>query len=216
MHSRKLCNAETSLDSPGSPCQHAPTVRLTITGLLMLPLAGCAPHLAESPSTHASGYRGAELRRPAVTLRVEIGPELPERDRTDLPALYAGILAEALDAKAISPVDLEVSMRALDRAAALRRARDVQADHVVLVRVTVTRGLRGQCDGRAGSASTMVWTARAEVVRVVDGQPRLSTPTIEVNDLEVECSSTRERGRLGRDEVMGRSARKLVDALLRP
>lgn len=185
---------------------------------LALLIAGCGTSAREVPRAFDPTYRGTELRRPALTVWLETSPDFPARDRAELPGVYASILTEVFNAKAVSPIDLQIAGKDVERPAAIDRARSVGADHAVLVRVAVSRGTREYCRGAGApvSANATVWVARAEVVRVQDGQARLVTSALEVSDVEPDCGRVRQHRRLSRDEVMSRSADTVVAAVLRP
>ena len=56
-------------------------MRAILLAILTL-ITGCSAPMGEAPGTRAPGYRGSELRRPALTVRLELGPERASADRS--------------------------------------------------------------------------------------------------------------------------------------
>jgi len=190
--------------------------RLVLVALLV---AGCATGLGGPSAMRAPGYRGAEVRRPALTVRLGFGPgDFTKQERAELPEVYTTALLDALNAQAVVPVDVQVTTGKLDRAAAVARARDVGADQAVIVEATAGRGLRTYCRNSRRMFTTRVTglVARVDVVRVTDGQTRLTEPDIEAGDFEEDCDAPKESRRLGADELIADSVRKVLAKMLRP
>jgi hypothetical protein len=186
--------------------------------LAALLAASCTGPLARPSPTRVADYRGSEIRRPAVTVRLAFGPgDFGEHERATLPEAYAGALIDALDAAAVLPVDVSVGA-ALDRAAALARAQEVRADHAVIVDAKVARGLRTYCRDATRSFTVGVtsWTARLDVVRTTDSATRLIEPELEVADFEEDCDDPRSSQRFTIEQTIAASVRKVVTSLLRP
>ena len=186
--------------------------------LAALLAAACAGPSASSSPTRVADYRGSEIRQPAVAVRVAFGPgDFGDRERVTLPEAYAGALIDALNAAAILPVDVSVGP-ALDRAAALVRAREVHADQAVIIDATVARGLRTYCRNarRSFTVGVTSWTARLHVVRTTDGATRLSEPELQVADFEEDCDDPRSSHRFTAEQTIAESVRKVLATLLRP
>ena len=190
--------------------------RLVLVALLA---AGCAAGLGGPSATRAPGYRGAEVRRPALTVRLAFGPgDFSKQERQQFPEVYTTALLDALNAQAVVPVDLQVTTGTLDRAAALARARDLGADQAVIVEATVGRGLRTYCRDSRRMFTTRVTgvVSRVDVVRAADGQTRLVEPEVEASDFEEDCDAPKESRRLSADELIADSVRKVLAKVLGP
>jgi hypothetical protein len=189
--------------------------------VLALLLAACAtPPGARSVSFRAADFAPAQIRRPAVFVRVALGPgPWSERERRGLAAGYEGALLEALDARAVAVRDVRSGPEApADEAAALGRARAVDADHVVLIAVRVDRGPRRFClDGRRPfEATATVWRQQARVLRAADGAERLAVgpEALTVSDVEPDCDDPRASRRRSPDETIGAAVNRLLGRLL--
>jgi hypothetical protein len=188
-----------------------------------LALAACAGPTSDTEApgpAPASDFAPAQIRQPAVMLRVVVGMgDFAEHERSSLPAFYEGTLLEALDARAIPPRDAQrVTEGPLDRRAAAARARDVGADHALLVDVRVERLELIFCrqGRRPFQAPTTVWAQTAEVVRASDGTSRLrvSGPALTVSDLEPDCDNPRASRRRSGGETVGEGISRLLRRLL--
>ena len=188
---------------------------------LVLILAACAGPVsdAEGPGRGlAADFTPAQIRHPAVVLRIVLGPgDFTAHEQSSLPASYEGALLEALDARAIPARDAQ-RVSQLDRLAAAVRAREVGADHALLVDVRVEKVESYFCrEGRRPfRAPATVWVQTAEVVRASDGVSRLavSGPALTVIDLEPDCASPRESRRRGGSETVRESITRLLKRLL--
>jgi hypothetical protein len=180
--------------------------------------AGCVAPIGDASVTRAPGYRAAEIRRPAIVVHLDFGSgDFSAHERSTLPDRYVGALAEALNARAIVPLDLSLLTERADQGAALARAREVRADQAILLRVEVARGHRTFCrEARPFSARSTVWGARVDVLRVSDGAPRLSASGLEVTDVEPDCATPAASRRLLGDEAIAASVDKVLGMVLRP
>ncbi|MGH7313746.1 MAG: hypothetical protein ACREJV_11270 [Candidatus Rokuibacteriota bacterium] len=186
---------------------------------LVLVLAACAGPAsdAEAPGP-APDFTPAQIRHPAVVLRFVVGAgDFGAQERLSLPASYEGTLLEALDARAVPARDAQRVSR-LDRLAAAIRARDVGADHALLVDVRVEKAETYFCrEGRRPfRAPVTTWVQTAEVVRASDGVSRLtlSGPALTVIDLEPDCDSPRESRRRSGSETVREGVNRLLKRLL--
>jgi hypothetical protein len=187
---------------------------------LVLVLAACAGPAgdAEGPGTAPADFTPGQMRNPAVVLRIVVGPgDFGAQERASLPASYEGTLMEALDARAVRPRDAQ-RVSELDRLAAAVRAREVGADHALLVDVRVEKLETYFCrdDRRPFRAPVTMWVQAAEVVRASDGVSRLtlSGPALTVMDLEPDCESPRESRRRSGGETMREGINRLLKRLL--
>lgn len=192
--------------------------------LLAAALAACAGPLGdpagERAAFRAPDFRAAEIREPAVFVRVALASGAFEgRERIQLIAAYEGALLEGLDARAVAPRDAQrVVSGTLDGPAALARARQVGADHAILVDVRVERAEPIFCrDGRRPfRAPATTWTQRLEVLRVSDGASRvvLAGPALVVADVEPDCERPQASHRRTSDETVLEGVSRLLTRLL--
>ena len=180
--------------------------------------AACASPTTSAP-TRATDFNPRQIRQPAVFVAITIGNGLSTRDGAELTAIYEGVLVEGFNARAVLPRDVRGGSEGrLDPQAALARAREIGADHAVLVRVSVTRGDRLFCrEARRpvrGSATT--WQQEADVLRVSDGARRatLGGEGLEVTDADVDCDDPRASRRRSTDETVGDAVNRLLTRLL--
>jgi hypothetical protein len=183
------------------------------------PSATSSPGPAAKPDTSAGGsqpFKPSAVREPAIFVRVEIGAgQFSPRQVASLPAEYEGVLAEALNARAIPAKDVRlVSARdRIDAKAALARAREVGADHALLVEARVQQGETVFCrDGRRPfRAATTTWTQRLVVLRVTDGTRAFETANpVEVAAIDPDCDAPRDSRRRSPADHMSAA----IDALL--
>src|SRR5690348_16795915 len=128
------------------------SIRLVAAGIVLL--AACAtPAPRRLPATDTAGgsFRASELREPAVLVRVEVERgNFTERERAELPREYEGALLEGLNARAILTKDVRIvsARERLDPKPGLARAREIGADHILVVDARVSRGETVACRGR--------------------------------------------------------------------
>jgi hypothetical protein len=198
-------------------------VRLARAALVLALLAACATPAApggRSGSFRAADFAPGQIRQPAVFVRVVPGGgPWTERERSRLVAAYEGALLEALNARAVATRDIRSGPEAPDDGpAALARARQVGADHAVLVTVRVDRGFRRFClDGRRPFETTAtLWRQQARVLRASDGAERLRVEpeVLTVSDLEPDCEDPRASRRRSLDETAADAVSRLLGRLL--
>lgn len=185
-------------------------------------LGGSAPE-GPGPTTRARDFRPAEVRQAAVLVRVVVAPnaELSERERRDLPALYEAALLEALDARAVLVRDVrsvEARGAVPDGAAAAARAREVGADHALVVSLRVEPDVVRVCEEtrRPLTGRAMVWRQDARVVRAADGGERLRAE-VATPDVEAECDGPRPSARRrGVEPTAGAAVERLMGKVLAP
>src|SRR5256886_10743275 len=148
--------------------------------LLTLAAAACvSPSGVERVPIRAADFRPAEVRQPAVVVRVTFAGGLSDREREALPAEYEGALLEGLNARAVLAKDVQVLAGGdakLDAHAALERARTLGADHAIVVDVRVATGEMIFCreSRRPFQAPATVWSQSVQVLRSSDGAARRS------------------------------------------
>src|SRR2546425_13297332 len=103
--------------------------------LLTPAAAACAsPSGVGRVTIRAADFRPAEVRQPAVVVRVTFAGGLSDREREALPAEYEGALLEGLNARAVLAKDVQVLAGGdakLAPQAALERARPPGARHAI-------------------------------------------------------------------------------------
>lgn len=198
--------------------------------LALLPallLAGCTlggpAGPIPAPVTRAADFRSAQVRQTAVLVRVVVAAnaDLSERERRDLPALYEAALLEALDARAILVRDLrsvEAGAAVPEPAAAAARAREVGADHALVVSLRVEPDVVRVCEEtrRPVQGRATVWKQDARLVRAADGGERLRAE-VTTPDVEAECDGARPSvHRRGLEPTAGAAVERLVGKVLVP
>lgn len=201
--------------------------RLVLPGVLLA--AACASPAAPpvpSPATpRPPAYRPAELRQPALVVRLSFGAgAFDAREREAITVRYEGALLDALNASGILVRDTRIASSAQGAAtpaAALARAREVHADHAVLVEARIARQPEVFCRGtrRPLQATATVWTQGVTVLRAADGAARLTVApdqTHAVMDLEPDCDNPQDSPRRSPDDLITEAAARLVRRLLTP
>src|SRR2546430_5744960 len=120
--------------------------------VVALAVAACAPMRGVEPvPIRAADFRPAQIRQPALVVRLAFEGQVSDREREVLPAEYEGALLEGLNTRAVLAKDVQVVAgrdAKLDARAALGRARALGADHAIVVDVRVTAGGAVCCRGR--------------------------------------------------------------------
>jgi hypothetical protein len=192
---------------------------------LALPLLSTAcGTVASHPASDAGAQRAAPafqanaLRQPAVFIRVEIAGRFSARQVTSWPAEYEGALLEGLNARAVPARDarLLTASERLVPAEALARAREVGADHALLVDARLHQAETAFCrSARPFRAAVMVWSQRVRVLRVSDGGVAFETTTpIDVPGVEANCDAPRESRRRTPAEHVSAAVDALLERLL--
>jgi hypothetical protein len=187
----------------------------------LLAAAACAtPPRSEAPAAApVSAFSAKELRHPAILVRVAIRAGAGEsRERERLIDAYEGALLDGLDQRGVPPRDVQRAPDGLDTRGVLARGREVGADHVIVVDVTVDRASRLFCRGgrRPFEVMTTVWAQQAEILRTADGAHRLSVggPTVAVTDIEANCDDPRASRRRDGPETIREAVSRLLARLL--
>lgn len=189
--------------------------------LIVVLLAGCAGAGAGKSGSTAppAAFRARDFRQPAVFVRVVVkSPQMSPRQVTELPAEYEGLLLEALNARAIVPRDLTVVRErdALDNKAAIARAREVGADHALLVDVSIARASTRFCKEtrRPFTADALTVRQRMVVASASDGEVRWQPEEIETLAIEADCENPRDSRQRSTTETMQTAIDTLVSRLL--
>ena len=194
-----------------------------IVGLVLL-LAGCASGGgADGPAPlRARDFAPAQIRQPLILVRLTLGDvELGERDRAAVPGEYEGALLEGLNRRAVLARDVRVlgaREAGFDERRALARAREVGADHAILVDVRVAREVVTACaeTRRPLRGSAIVWKQDVAVLRASDGSARLrlvGSPGMSALDTDVDCDKPRESRRRSRADIVDDAVDRLLGRL---
>ena len=154
--------------------------------------SGSAPDTV-TPPTRGSGYRPSQLRLTAVVVRLTVSPSaaVSEGERASLPGLYEGALVAGLNERALIVRDVGLSTKR-ELTMATTRAREVGADHAIVVDVRVEPDLVRVCEDtpRPLQGRAIVFAQEVTVVRASDGAVR-TTLSVKVPALEVDCDTPR-------------------------
>jgi len=155
--------------------------------------------------------------------------EFSARERDSIPEGYETALLEGLNTEGVLPLDISLTanrsyrgsrpFETIDRAQALHRGRSVNADHVMIVDVHLSRRDLVHCrdSRRPFVALTTVVRAGVEVLRVRDGARVLVEPpgqALETTDIEADCGERRVARRASGQELMEESVGKVLKLLL--
>lgn len=213
------------------PSRHA----LFLLTLLWL-LGGCA-----SPAPVAMrdpAYRPWEIRRPAVVLQVALAQtgfgegEFTGGERASLPEEFEAALIDALNTRGIFPLDVTLtalrhyrggsdSITLVDRGQALARARNLQADVLLVLDMHLSRHDLVFCrEVRRPfvARGTIVLAVTLEVLRVSDGVRLLLEPPdadLTFADVAAECAPERRARRLSPQEMTDAATSRIVTLLMR-
>jgi len=189
--------------------------------LACLLLAGCASTTGSPGSRESTPpvpFDARLFRQPAVMVRVEVRQPASNRESEAIPDDYQGLLLEALNAKAIVPRDVTIvpAREKLDRGRALARAREVGADHALLVDVSVSRAQIPFCTGtrRAFLAAALNVAQQVVVIRASDGRVGWSSERLEATSVEPDCETPRESQRRSTNETLQAAVDRLLARLL--
>lgn len=171
---------------------------LTFRALALAVLvAGCTSGVGTATgrtTTSASDYRPSQLRLTALTVRVTIGPnaDISEGERASLAGGYEATLVEALNERALVVRDVRPSTRREPPAEAAARAREVGADHAIIVEVRIEPDVVRVCEetARPLRGRATVFKQQATIVRARDGAVR-ATMEATVPAVEVDCDAPR-------------------------
>lgn len=193
---------------------------------LALLVAACAGPSSEPTSTappradrKAPRFKPSALRQPAVFVRVEVAAsQMNPRQVSSLPAEYEGALLEGLNARAVPARDVRLvaPRERLVPADALARAREVGADHVLVVDARLHQTETAFCrDARPFRAMTAVWSQKLQVLRASDGVMTFETKKpIDVAAVEPDCDAPRDSKRRSPAEHLSAAVDTLLKRLL--
>jgi hypothetical protein len=194
-------------------------MRAPIAALLLA--TACAGAAAPPAPIRAPDYSPREVRQPALFIRIADTGDLSDREREALAASYEGALVEALDERGVPSPDVQrVGAAArLEPRGALARAREVHADHAIIVELSVLKRDAVFCrdSRRPFAAPTTVWSQGLQVLRVRDGAARLTVPpgqALDVTDLQPDCSNPRRSRLRDRAEMIRSAVEALVERIL--
>jgi hypothetical protein len=185
----------------------------------LLAAAACATPRSEPPASSARDFHAKEIRSPAILVRVTgRAGALESRERERMADAYEGALLDGLDRLGVPPRDVQRAADGLDARGAVARAREVGADHVILVEATVERASRLFCRGsrRPFEVMTTIFAQRAQILRAADGARRVSVdgPAVTVTDVEANCDDPRASRRRDGPETIREAVSRLLARLL--
>jgi hypothetical protein len=192
---------------------------LTLRALALAVLTiGCtstgATTAVPATPTRAPDYRPSQLRLTALVVRVTISPDatVSEGERAALPGLYESALVEGLNERALVVRDVGLATRREPPGVAAARAREVGADHALVVDVRIAPDVVRVCEetARPLRGRATVFAQEATVVRASDGAVR-STLSVNVPAVEVDCDAPRPGAR---SRSAGATLRDAVERLL--
>ena len=193
--------------------------------VVALAVAACAPMRGVEPvPISAADFRPAQIRQPALVVRLAFGGQVSDREREVLPAEYEGALLEGLNTRAVLAKDVQIVAgrdAKLDARAALDRARALGADHAIVVDVRVTAGESIFCreSRRPFRAPATVWSQTVQVLRTSDGATRLTIPDdagLAVTDFDADCDDPRASRRLPSEEAIASAVARLLTRVVGP
>ncbi len=158
----------------------------------------------------------SDVRQLAVFLRIEIDRRFGPRETDTLAGEYEGALLDALNARAMPTADVTrlTPGAPTDAVAIVARAREVGADHALVVDVRVERSQASVCAGTRHPFTTdvMVWRQSAQVIRAADGLRRadVSRPGVDVPDLDPDCDDPKASARPSSAAAAARAADRLL------
>src|SRR5947208_15961129 len=104
--------------------------------VVALAVAACAPMRGVEPvPIRAADFRPAQIRQPALVVRLAFGGQVSDREREVLPAEYEGALPEGPNTRAVLAKDRQIVAgrdAKLDAPAAPDRARAPGTDHATV------------------------------------------------------------------------------------
>jgi hypothetical protein len=197
-------------------------MRGVLLGIVLL-AAACASSSGSTPASlpRAPDFSARQIRQPAIFIRVAGWPDLNDREREALADMYEGALVAAFDEHGSPPTDLQrvVPGERFDTRTALARARQVQADHVIVVDLKVSRRDAIFCteSPRPFRAITTVWSQGVQVLRVSDGASRVVVAQggdLDVTELEADCANPRRSQRRDRPQMLAAATQALTERIL--
>lgn len=185
--------------------------------------AACAGAGAPPALTRAPDYSAREIRQPALFVQLDDRNDLGDREREALTARYEGALIEAFDERGVPPTDVQRVAPAarFEPRQALARAREVRADHAIIVHLSVERRETIFCRGsrRPFFAIATVWSQGVRVLRVRDGASRMDVPPghgLDVTDIQPDCANPRRSRLRDRAEMIASAVGALAERILGP
>jgi hypothetical protein len=194
---------------------------------LALLAAACASTSDRPPGpVRVADFKPEQLRRPVVVVRFTFTPGFEDREKQAQLADYEGALLEGLNARAVLAREVRILRERdprLEPGAALAKARELGADHVVTVEVRAVRPAQPLFCAetrRPFRAQATVWTQQVSVLRASDGALRMAVPPVggglEVYDLDADCENPRESKRRTPAEAVNEAVMRLLNRVVGP
>lgn len=189
--------------------------------------AACASTMAgPSGPVRVADFRPEQLRRPLFVVRFTFTAGFQDKEKQGQLADYEGALLEGLNARAVLAREVRILRERdprLEPGAALAKARELGADHVVSVEVRAVRPAQPLFCAetrRPFRAQASVWTQQVSVLRASDGALRMAVPPVggglEVSDLDADCENPRESKRRTPTEAVNDAVTKLLNRVVGP
>jgi hypothetical protein len=189
--------------------------------IAVLAAAGCATMSAPPPLMRAPDYAAAQIRHPALFVRVDDRIAAGPAERESLAARYESSLVEAFDERGVPLSDVQrvAAGPELEHRRVLARAREVRADHAVIVELQLERRDTIFCRGgrRPFAAATTVWAQGIQVLRVQDGASRMAVPSgqgLDVTELDPDCTNPRQSRLRDRTEMIASAVEMVAERIL--
>jgi len=196
-------------------------MRRVLVGIALLGTACAPPGSSPGSWPRAPDFTAGQIRQAAVFVRVAGWPDLNDREREALADTYEGALGEAFDEHGLPPTDFQrvTPGERFDTRLALARARQVHADHVIVIDLKVSRRDAIFCtDGpRPFRAITTVWSQGVQVLRVSDGASRVAVAPggdLDVTELEADCANPRRSQPRDRTRMLATATQALTQRVL--
>jgi hypothetical protein len=194
---------------------------------LALLAAACASTSDRPPGpVRVADFKPEQLRRPVVVVRFTFTSGFEDREKQAQLADYEGALLEGLNARAVLAREVRILRERdprLEPGAALAKARELGADHVVTVEVRAVRPAQPLFCAetrRPFRAQATVWTQQVSVLRASDGALRMAVPPVggglEVYDLDADCENPRESKRRTPAEAVNEAVMRLLNRVVGP
>jgi hypothetical protein len=194
---------------------------------LALFAAACAATTAGPPGpVRVADFKPEQVRRPVFVVRFAFTSGFEDKEKQAQLADYEGALLEGLNARAVLAPDVRFLRERdprLEPGAALAKAREVGADHLVDVQVRAIRPAQPLFCAetrRPFRAQATVWTQQVSVLRASDGALRMAVPPLggglEVYDLDADCENPRESKRRTPTEAVNDAVTRLLNRVVGP
>lgn len=194
---------------------------------LALVAAGCAASTPGSPGyVRVADFKPEQVRQPAIFVRFVFAGAFEDKEKQVQLRDYEGALLEGLNERAVlakAVIFLGERDPRLEPDAALAKARELRADHVVYVQVRAVRPAQPIfCSEtrRPFRAQATVWGQQVDVLRVRDGALRIAVPgfggALDVYDFDADCENPRASRHRPSAEAISEAVTRLLNRVVGP